>query len=322
MAPDSDPRLEDATRHALTRLLDAIEVTVPDRPPTAEPTALPTPGHRSPRPGRYPRPRRTLVLAGAGLGAAAALAVALLVVPDRSSPGRTSTDGPSTGGPTTDGPSTTSTPATTSPSTTAPRGTTTTSEPPPSSTTSTAATPPTEPALRPAEILPALDPATSRVPLDRLSDVVTDQAVNGPVTLQAATDGRLVAMQLSAPWLTGFGPGIEGTPRELETYWMVSTVDNQHVAWGIAPGEVRRVDVYLTDGEVVSTDTVDAPTGTETSMFAIVLPQLAEIENLAGVRADGSVLLAGSRVPESLAQITQPGPHLREWTAFVPMVVH
>jgi hypothetical protein len=316
MTPDLDPRLEDATRHAFTQLLDAIEVTVPDRPPTAKPAlAPPTPGHRSPRPGRHPRRRRTLVLAGAGLAAVAAIAVALIVVPDRSSPERMSTDGPSNT-------TTTSTPATTSPSTTATQDTPTTSEAPPSSTTSTTATPAKEPALRPAEILPALDPATSRVPLDRMSDVMTDQAVNGPVTLQAATDGRLVAMQLSAPWLTGFGPGIEGTPRELQRYLMVSTVDNQHVAWGIAPDEVRRVDVYLTDGEVVSTDTVDAPAGIGTSMFAIVLPQLAEIENLVGVRADSSVFLAGSRIQESLAQITQPGPHLREWTAFVPMVVH
>ena len=320
MAHDLDPRLEDTTRHALTRLLDAIEVTVPDRPPVAEPAALATPRHGSPRHepprlGRRPRPRRTLVLAGTGLAAAAAVAVAVLVVPDRSSPERTSTEGSSTT-------TTTSAPTTTSPSTTAPQETTTTTGPPPSSTTSTAASPPTEPALRPAEMLPPLDPATSRVPLDGLSDVVTDQAVNGPVTLQAATDGRLVAMQLSAPWLAGFGPGIEGTPRELETYWMVSTVDNQHVVWGIAPAEVDRVDVYLTDGDVVSADTVDAPAGAATRMFTAVLPELAEIENLAGVRADGSVLLAGSRVQESLAQITHPGPHLREWTAFVPMVMH
>jgi hypothetical protein len=151
---------------------------------------------------------------------------------------------------------------------------------------------------------------------------VTDQAVNGPVTLQAATDGQAVGMQLSAPWLTGFGPGIEGTPRELQRYWMVSTVDNQHVVWGIASNEVRQADVYLTDGQVVSTDTVAFPAGTGTSVFAVVLPQLAEIEGLAGVRADGSVFLAGSRVQESLAQVSQPGPHLREWTAFVPMVVH
>jgi hypothetical protein len=250
------------------------------------------------------------MLAGAGLAAAAAIAVALLVVPD-DSPERTSTEGPSTTTTTTAPETTTST----SPSTTADT-TTTTGEPPSSSTTSTTPPPPTEPALRPAERLPALDTATG------LTDVVTDEAVNGPVTLQAATDGQAVAMQLSAPWLTGFGPGIEGTPRQLESYWMVSTVDNQHVVWGLASEQVRRVDVYLTDGQVVSTDTVRLPLGRGTGVFAVVLPQLTEIENVAGARSDGAVFLAGSRVEESLEQISQPGPHLREWTAFIPMVVH
>lgn len=304
MAPELDPRLEDATRQAFTRLFDGIDVAVPDRPPAAEP-AVP-----SLRPGRRRRRPRTLMLAGAGLAAAAAIAVALLVVPD-DPPERTSTDGPSTTTSTT-APATSSS----STSTTADTTTTSTTSSSTSSTTSTTPPPPTEPALRPAERLPGLGPATG------LTDVVTDQAVSGPVTLQAASDGQQMAMQLSAPWLTGFGPGIEGTIRELETYWMVSTVDNQHVVWGVASAEVRRVDVYLTDGDVVSTDTVAFPPGTGTSVFAIVLPELAEIENLAGSRADGSVFLAGSRVEESLEQVSQPGPHLREWTAFVPMVVH
>jgi hypothetical protein len=296
MAPDLDPRLEDATRQAFTRLLDAIEVTVPDRAPIAEPAGRP------PRRERHPRRPRTLLLAGAGLAAAAAVAVALLVVPDRSSPNRVSTEGPSSPSSTT---TTAPTTTTSSTPTTAPRETTT--------STTTAA--PTEPGLRPAEMLAGLE-------LEGLTDVVTDEAVNGPVTLQVATDGQAVAMQLSAPWLTGFGPGIEGTPRELQSYWMVSTVDNQHVVWGIASNEVRQADVYLTDGQVVSTDTVAFPAGMGTRVFAVVLPQLAEIEGVAGVRADGSVFLAGSRVQESLAQVSQPGPHLREWTAFIPMVVH
>jgi hypothetical protein len=306
MAPDLDPRLEDTTRQAFARLFDSIEVAVPDQPPAPEPAGRP------PRRERHRRRPRTVVLAGAGLAAAAAIAVAVLVVPDRSSPDRVSTEGPST--------TTTTTAPTTTPSstsTTAPRDTTTTTGESPSSTTTstTSSPPPTEPGLRPAEILPALDPTG-------LTDVVTDQAVNGPVTLQAGAGGRQVAMQLSAPWLTGFGPGIEGTARELQAYWMVSTVDNQHVVWGLASDEIRQVDVYLTDGQVVSTDTVAFPPGAGTRAFAVVLPQLAEIEGLAGARADGSVFLAGSRVEESLAQVSQPGPHLREWTAFVPMVVH
>jgi hypothetical protein len=319
MAPDLDPRLEDATRQAFTRLLDAIEVTVPDRPPAAEPAAPPLRHGQHGQHGRHGRHRRrprTLMLAGAGLAAAAAIAVALLVVPD-DSPERTSTEGPSTTT-TTTAPETTTSPST---STTADT-TTTTGEPPSSSTTSTTIAPPTEPTLRRAERLPPLDPATSRVPLDGLTDVAADDSANGSVTLQAAGEGDLLAMRLSAPWLTGFEPGIEGTRRELETYWMVSTVYNQHVVWGVASDEVRRVDVYLTDGQVVSADTVDFPQGGVTSMFVIVLPQLATIENLAGIRADGSVLLAGSQVEESQAQISQWGRHLQEWTAFIPMVVH
>jgi hypothetical protein len=308
MAPDLDPRLEDTTRRAFTRLFDSIEVTVPERPPATVPAGG-TAG-RSPRPGRHPRRSRTLVLAGAGLAAAAAVAAAVLVLPDGSSPDRVSTNGPSTTT-TTTAPTTTSS----STSTTADTTTTTTAQAP-SSTTSTTTTPPaTEPSLRPAEILPV-------GAFDGLADVVTDQAVNGPVTLQAGTDGQAVALQLSAPWLTGFGPGLDGSIRELEAYWMVSTVDNQHVVWGIVPDEIRQVDVYLTDGQVVSTDTVAFPPGMGTSVFAIVLPQLAEIVGLAGVRADGSVFLAGSRVQESLAQVSQPSPRLREWTAFIPMVVH
>jgi hypothetical protein len=177
--------------------------------------------------------------------------------------------------------------------------------------------------VRPAEVRGLLDPATSDVPLDRLADAV--QIVSGAwrATLQVADDGHEFAMQLTAPGDIGFGSGIEGTPHQLQTHWMVNAITNRFVVWGLVPSDIASVTITTKDGEALGADTVPVgPAEMQSRAFAVILPQRAYIDGVSGELADGSVALAGVELEASLTQFQQHSPLLLEWTGFIPVVRH
>jgi hypothetical protein len=170
-------------------------------------------------------------------------------------------------------------------------------------------------------MLGPLDPATSAVPVDQLTALTSVVSASGQtVSLRAATSGDVVGLQLGASF-PGYDQAVEGGPHELEQWWMVSNIDNQHLVWGLAPAAITGVDVYLDGGGVVSGPTFPIASDPASVAFLVVLPELAQIEGLAGVAGE-EVRLAGAEVATSLERISEPSPHLLEWTAFVPMVQH
>ncbi len=311
MPADLDPELEQAARHALGRLVDTIVVDEPDFP-VPQPDAVPTTRARHRR-----GPGRTVVWAAVA-GVAAVVAAVTFVVTRPADRDGVSTEPPS---PTPSAPTTTdSPPDTTTTSETTGTTTTATTGPPESGTPDTDTS-------RTAAYLGPLDPATSSVPLDRLADLTSVTTAAGEVvSLQVAAAGERMAMQVigspDAP-LGRFAQGVDGTFLDLAQWWMVSTVDAQHLVWGVAGGDIASVTVYTTDGRAVSGTTVpvDAPE-LDAVVFAVLLPEGALIEGMSGNLADGAVRLAGDDVAASLVYKRQHGPSQREYTAFVPVVTH
>ena len=316
MTADLDAELEQVTRQAFARMFGVVEITPPEEMPDLTTTTLipldggGSPGHRPPR-----RRRRNVALAAAAVAAVAAVVVAVVVVPGLSSDDRVST----------------TTPSTTAPSTTdstVPATTSSTAPPGPDGTEGTtggsvAGDWPGSGEVRAAEIRGLLDPATSDVPLDRLADVVELPESYWPVILQAADDGHEIALQLTAPGDTGFGSGIEGTPQQLQTHWMVNAVVNRFVVWGLVPSDVASVTISTKDGASFGADTVPVgPSELQSRAFAVILPQLAYIDGVSGELADGTVSLAGVELEASLVQFQQHSPFLLEWTGFIPVVQH
>ena len=144
-----------------------------------------------------------------------------------------------------------------------------------------------------------------------------------PIVLLTAWGSFEIAVQLVAPWVIGFGSGIEGTPRQLQTHWMVSAIDAQFIVWGIVPSDIREVTVYTSEGDPVSVGTVPVgPPEMASAAFAVVLPERGLIEGMSGQLADGTVSLAGTKLDESLTQFRRHSPLNLEWTGFVPVVQH
>ncbi|HEV7759996.1 MAG TPA: hypothetical protein VGO78_13440 [Acidimicrobiales bacterium] len=319
MTADLDAELEQATRTAFARMFGVIEVTRPEERPTGETTVVALDTWESdPLGGRGgARRRRHRLLAVAAVVAVAAAVVAVVVLPDRMSSDDVSTTEPS---------ATTSSSTTTSSTTST---TSTTSSGGPVTVTSPEGAVSPVPGgdvdgvvVRDAEMLDALDPATTVLPLDQLRDVATVEG-NGPATLQVVDDGTRIGLQLSSTWAVGFSPSVEGTPHELERYWMVSAMDNQFMVWGLVPGDVARVTVFTEDGQQVSAQTlpVGAPE-VQVRAFVLILPPLAYIGGMSGERDDGTPVLAGTEIESSLVRFQQHSPMLKEWTGFVPVVQH
>jgi hypothetical protein len=320
-------------------MIGAIRAPLPaERPDLARTATAPAVLHHDDEPGGWEQERRQarrgrVLLVAAGLAAAAAVVAVAVVLPaDGDGGGRVETDIPPAGE---DDPGTTTTGDPTSSSTTEPP--TTTIGGAPETTGPGAGTDPGDLPMgtplegfvpsgevRRAELrYPLADQDGLDVPLDRLGRVAEVVAVNGSPEVWAADDGEEIALEIRADWLIGFGSGIEGTPRQLQTHWMVSAVEAQFIVWGVVPSDVRSVSVFLTDGGFETTGTV--PVGSPemaSRVFAVILPQGAFIEGVAGERADGSVALAGTHMEESLEQFTMHHPNRMEWTGFIPVVQH
>jgi hypothetical protein len=320
MPADLGAELEQATRTAFARMFGVIAITRPEELPDMTTTLVPLDARGSDPldplgEGGGARRRHRLLAAAAAVAVAAAVA-AVVVLPDRMSSDRVSTTVPPTTAPPTTAPPTTSTTTTTSSggpvTVTSPDGAV---SPVPGADVEGAV-------VREAEMLDALDPATSDLPLDQLRDVATVDG-NGPATLQVVDDGTRIGLQLSSTWAVGFSPSVQGTPHELERYWMVSAMDNQFMVWGLVPGDVARVTVFTEDGQQVSAETlpVGAP-AMEARAFVLILPPLAYIGGMSGERDDGTPVLAGTEIDASLVRFQEHSPLLKEWTGFVPIVQH
>jgi hypothetical protein len=350
MVAELDQELEQAARQAFARMIGAIPAPVPDElpDPRTTPVTPVTALRYDDEPGgwaqEHRRTRRRLVAATAGVAAAAAALAAAVILPDGGG-GRVETETPPAGEDTTTTDDPTS--STTRPTTTTTTTTTTTS---PTGTTGTGTGTGTGAGIAPTEVpdydsipmgqaltsfvpsgevrraelrAPLADQEGLDVPLDRLELVTSVVAGRGSPEIWAADDGEEIAIEIRAEWLTGYGSGIEGTPRQLQSHWMVSAVDNQFVVWGVVADDIETVSVYLTDDGVESVPTTAiGPPELQSRVFAVILPPLAYIENVAGERADGSVFLSGAHLEESLQQFTMHHPNRQEWTGFIPVVVH
>jgi len=345
MVAELDQELEQATRQAFARMFGAIPAPVPDELPDRSPVAPVGVLRYDDEPGgwaderRRTRRHRRLLAATAGVAAAAAALATAVILPGNDDRVETDTPPAGEGTTTTDDPTSSTTQPTTTTSTTTPteatEGTGTTgtgtgiaaTEVPdydsiPMGEALTTFVPSGE--VRRAEIRsPLADQEGLDVPLDRLELVASLVAARGAPEIWAADDGEEIAIEIRADWLVGYGSGIEGTPQQLESHWMVSAVDNQFVVWGVVTDDIETVSVYLTgDGVETVPTTALGPPELRSRVFAVILPQGAYIENVAGERADGSVFLSGAHLEESLEQFTMHHPNRQEWTGFIPVVVH